>query len=209
MTMTMMMTLLRVRRALIAIGTNPLDMVVVAFLGQANFVLKAEYLLAILAAHAVHGIIAFQDFGQATHEGIDHERMVAQIACLDKLDARRLLCDAIAVLVYPLDQHASEQEVRKDQYALKAQVADSLQAGRHQGEGDAGIGGLPPAKAQPLPQKPGDLSNICVGVWIRGTAPDNHQQGLVATDLALLGIGFCTGGFDPCRCRAYHSGIHA
>ena len=50
------------------------------------------------------------------------------------------------------------------------------------GEGDSGIGRLPPAEAEALPDQPHDLGDVGVGVRVGGAAPDEDQRGIAARD---------------------------
>ena len=52
-------------------GPDALDVVVVAFLRQADFGLEAQHLLAVLAHLAVHVAGALQDLGHPVDEGLE------------------------------------------------------------------------------------------------------------------------------------------
>ena len=61
---------------MVVAGAGALDVVVVAFLGQADFRLEAEDLGAVLAKRTVHGGLAMEDLLDAFGEGIDDARVV-------------------------------------------------------------------------------------------------------------------------------------
>ena len=61
-------------------GALALDVVVVAFLGQADLGLETEHLGAVFAHLAVHCVFAGDDFTDSFSKGGDHLWMIVQIA---------------------------------------------------------------------------------------------------------------------------------
>ena len=102
--------------------------------------------------------------------------MIAEIGRREELDLGVIGGHLVGVHPDPAHQHAGEEEVGEHHDAAEAQAHHVAQAGFHQGEGDAGIDGFPPAEAEPLHQHPGDLGHIRVGIRIGGAAPHHHQQ---------------------------------
>ena len=77
-----------VSRRLRVAGPDALDMMVMAPLRQANFVLEAEHGLAIFAQPAVHRVVAAPEVGDALDEGLDRQRVVGEPGRLDEFDLR-------------------------------------------------------------------------------------------------------------------------
>src|SRR5215467_9244241 len=73
---------------MIAVGADPLDMMMMALLGEADLRLEAEHLRAIFAERAVHLVLAPHDLLHPVGEGIEDQRMVLQILRLQELDLR-------------------------------------------------------------------------------------------------------------------------
>ena len=65
-----------------------------------------------------------------------------------------------------IDEDAGEEEVGEHHDATVAETRRVFEAGIHQRERDAGIGGFRPAEAEPLPQQAGNLGDIGVGVRV-------------------------------------------
>ena len=81
------------------------------------------------------------------------------------------------------------------------------QARFHQGKGDAGVHGLPPAEAHALHQHAGDLGHVGVGVGIGRAPAHHHQQGVVQGDGSLL-VGLLEGVANAGPSRLDHLQIH-
>src|SRR5215470_9739399 len=139
----MMMISIRV----IAVGADPLDMVMMALLGEADLRLEAEHLCAVFAERTVHLVLAFHDFLHPVGEGVQDERMVLQILRLQELDLGMAFRHLIGDPVDALHQHAGEEEIGEDDDAPVAELHRMLQAGAYQREGDAAIADLAPAEA--------------------------------------------------------------
>ena len=120
----------------------------------------------------------------ALDEGVEHQRMIVEIAGLEELDARMARRDLVGLPVDPLDQDAGEQEVGEHHDPAKAETARPLQHGVDPRMGDAAVADLGPAEAHALPQHARDLGDVAVGVGVGGAAPDHRQQGLFARNFA-------------------------
>src|SRR5687767_2215050 len=68
-------------------GADALDMVMVAHLRQAHFLLEAQHLRAIFAQAAVHVGVTCENLANALGEGLDDERVVVEIGGLDELNS--------------------------------------------------------------------------------------------------------------------------
>ena len=142
-----------------AVGQS-FDVMVMAFLGQADFIFEAENLGPVFAQRAVHRRFAAEHFLHPFDKGVEHQRMIAEIGRRDELHIRMVGGDQFGVLTNPADEHTREQEVGKHHDAAKAEFDDVAQAGLHQWEGDAGVDGFSPAEAEPLHQHPRHLGDI-------------------------------------------------
>lgn len=67
----------RNRRREIRIGTDALDVMMMAFLRQADFGLETEHLVPVFAQPAVHLVFAAQDLLHAIGKGVEDQRMIA------------------------------------------------------------------------------------------------------------------------------------
>ena len=190
-------------------------MVMMAFLGQPDFGLEPEDLLAILAHLAVHQIGAFTDFDDPVGEGFEHLRVVVQIGRFHKLDVRVVRCDHVRVIIDALDQNAGEQEIRKHHDPPVAEFDGVLEGWLDERKGHTGIGGFAPAETKAFAEHARNLGHIGIGVRVRGTTSDSHQHGLVQWNLALLGIRSrdglhyaIPGGADHLEINAQFPAIH-
>jgi hypothetical protein len=59
--------------------TDAFHMMVMAFLGQADFHLETQDLFAVFAIQAVHVVGAFQGFVDPIGEGVQHQRVVVKV----------------------------------------------------------------------------------------------------------------------------------
>jgi hypothetical protein len=93
---------------IIAIRADALHMMVMPGLGQPDFRLEADHLLAVLAHAAVHVVVAFKNLPHPVGKGIQHQRMVVQILRLQELDLRMRGRHLVGDAVDALHQHARE-----------------------------------------------------------------------------------------------------
>ena len=168
-----------VMRVTVTAGADPLHMVMMTLLRQAHLDLEAQNLLAILAELAVHVVLAGQDLADPIGKGIEHHRVVVQIACLQELNLRVLRRHLVGVVVDSFDQYPGKQEVGKDDDAAITESGRMLQSGLDQREGDPGVADLPPAEPEAFPQHAHDLVDVGVGVGIGGASPHHHQHGFM------------------------------
>ena len=148
----------------IGIRPYPADVMVMSYLRCPMAVLETDDLLTILAELTVHPAIAVFGLLQPLDKGIEHPGMVAKIGRLDDVNLRVLRLVGIGGRIDLLDQPSGEQEIGEDDNVFKPQSMALPQAIGHQGGGDPAIAGLGPAKAHPLPEHPGDLTDIGIGV---------------------------------------------
>ena len=180
-------------RAIGHVGTGrvralPLDMVMMTFLHRADLGFEAQHLRAVLA-HAAGGRDRLaHEFGHALGKGVHHLRVVAEIRRLDDLKLGVRLGHLIGEAIDAVDQDAREQEIREHHDAAVAQPRHVWETGLDQREGDAGIAGLAPAEAHPLPQETRDLRHVAVGVGIARPAPDHHEAGFVHRHVRGVGV---------------------
>ena len=71
-----------------AAGADAFDMMVMAFLGQADFILEPEDLGAVFAQAAVHGVVAVDDLLDALLERFHDHGVIVQVGGLDEFDLR-------------------------------------------------------------------------------------------------------------------------
>ena len=188
-------------------------MVMVAVLGSPHLLLEAQHLGAIFAERTVHVGVAAQHIGHPLPEGGQHRRMVAQVRSLEKLHLRMVRRHQAAVLHDAANQHAGEQEVGEHHHPLVAEPHHLPQARLHQGKGDSGIQGFPPAEPESLHQHAGDLGHVRVGIRIGGPSPHHHQQRVVGGYRRPArghggGIGGRQGLADAAPGRLDHLAIH-
>ena len=82
------------------------NMMMVAFLRQANLVFKAQHLRTVFAHGTIHIVVAGQNFSNAIRESGDDVIMVIEIACFDKLNLRMTSGDFIGEAINTVDQNA-------------------------------------------------------------------------------------------------------
>jgi len=61
--------------ALVFVGANAFDMMMMAFLRQADFVLETQYLFAVFAHLTIHVAGAFLNFDHSVDESLQHQRL--------------------------------------------------------------------------------------------------------------------------------------
>lgn len=196
-------------RTVFQAAADTLDMVVVALLALADVGFKAKHLFAILAHLAVHHSRTLEDLLDAILEGIEHQRVVIQIARLDELDLRMPRRHLVGITIDALHQDASKQEVGEDNDALVAKLGGMGQARLYQREGHARIAGLAPAEAHAFPEHAHDLGGVGIGVRIGRAATDNHQQRLVFIDEAERFVRLVDSRLDAVAGSADHLQIDA
>ena len=84
-------------------NTFAFNMVVVAFLGQANFIFKAQHLRPVFTHRTIHIVIAGQDFAYPISKSRDHLIMVIEITCFDKFNIRMAGGNFIGETVNPIN----------------------------------------------------------------------------------------------------------
>ena len=140
-------------------------------------------------------------------EGLEDQRVIAQIACLDELDLRDGAPRPASVCVVdPPHQHAGEQEIRKDHDTAKAEADRALERAVDARLGDAAEADLGPAEAHALPEHAGDLGDVAVGIRVGGAAADDREQRLLARHVAA---GPGERRLDPVARRAQELGVDA
>ena len=108
-------------------AADAFDVVVVALLREADLGLEAEHLLAVLAERAVHQVLPDQHFAQAVEEGVDDQRMGAEIGRGEDLELRDARLRLVGRGVDALHEHAGEEEVREDDDAAIAELCRMLE----------------------------------------------------------------------------------
>ena len=190
-------------------AADALDMMMVAFLRQADFALKAQYLFAVFAHLAVHQIGAFTDFGNPIGEGVEYLRVVVQIRGLHELDVGMVRGHQISVIIDPLDQDSGEQKIGEHDDPAVAELDRVLEGGLYQREGHSGIGGLSPAKSQTFPQHAGHFGDVGIGIRVGCAPADGDQHGLLARHNTMFGIGGFKSLQDPVSGGTNHLQIDA
>ncbi len=190
-----------------------LDVVMVAVLGSPHLLFEAEHLGPVFAEGAVHVGVAAQHLRHPLLERIQDQAVISQIGSLEKFHSRMVRCHQVGVLADAAHQDAGKQEIWKDDDAAIAEPYHLAQAWFHQRERDPGIERLPPAEAEALHQHPRHLGHIGVGIRIRRSATDHHQQGVVQgyrllASLAESGIGSFQRGADAGASRLNHLEVH-
>ena len=107
--------------------------------------------------------------------------MVAQIGRLDEADPRKAGHRLIGLRINALHQDAREQKIRKHDNPPEAEPRGAVERRVDARVRDAAIGRLAPAEPHPLPQHPGDLADVGIGVGVVGAAPDDDQHTVLAT----------------------------
>jgi len=154
-------------------GADAFDMMVMAFLRQANLVFEAQNLIAVFAHLTVHVVRALNNLHQALCKGFHDHRMIIQITGLHEFQLRVPGGDLVCVIIDAFDQNAGEQEIGEHDDPLVSHTGAMLQGGLYQREGHTGIPDFHPAKAHALPQHPCHFGDIGVGIGIRRATSDD------------------------------------
>src|SRR5260221_3991393 len=136
----------------IAVGADAADVMMVAFLADADLALVADELLAILAELAVHLVVAGADLGDALGEAVEHQRVIAQIVGFDELDAGMACRHRVGLGIDALHQDAGEQKIREHHDAAETEPHGAFERGIDARMRHAGIGGLRPGGGPALPE---------------------------------------------------------
>ena len=94
--------------AMICIGPDAPDMVMMSLLPRTNLGLVSQNLGAILTQLAVHRRGTLKDFAGPVRKGIEHEGVIAQVGRFDEIDLGEERGDAACLLVNPLHQDAGK-----------------------------------------------------------------------------------------------------
>ena len=94
--------------AMICIGPDAPDMVMMSLLPRTNLGLVSQNLGAILTQLAIHRRGTLKDFAGPVREGIEHEGVIAQVGRFDEIDLGEERGDAACLLVNPLHQDAGK-----------------------------------------------------------------------------------------------------
>lgn len=154
-------------------GADAFDMMVMAFLRQADLVFEAQHLIAVFAHLTVHVVRALDNLEQALCKGFHNHRVIIQITSLHKFQFRVPGGDLVGVIIDAFDQNAGEQEIGEHDDPLVSHAGAMLQGGLYQREGHTGIADFHPAKAHAFPQHPRHFGYIGIGIGIRRAAPDD------------------------------------
>src|SRR5262245_7431559 len=93
------MVMMIVRVAVVLRGTDPFHVMMVAFLDPPDLRFVADRLFAILAHLAVHLIVAVENLAHPLGEGIQHQRMIVEVARLQELDLGVTRCHLVGDVV--------------------------------------------------------------------------------------------------------------
>ena len=104
------------------------NVMVVTFLGRADFIFEAQDLRPILAHGAVHLVLTFKDLRHTLREGCDHLRMVVEIPGLDELNVRIAFGHDIREAIDAVNEDPGEEEVGKHDDAFVAKPCDVFEA---------------------------------------------------------------------------------
>ena len=142
------------------------DMVVMAFLRQADLILETKHLGAVFAHRAVHVVAAGEDFPHPVSKGGDHLIMIIEVAGLDEFNARMACRNLIGETVDTVNQDAGEEEIGEHDNPLEPQLGDVFKAGFNQREGDAGKAGFTPAETKRFDHHPRHLGHVRIGIRV-------------------------------------------
>lgn len=145
---------------------QPFHVMVMAFLGPADVLLKPKHLSPVFAEGAIHRCVASQHLLHPFSEGVHHHRVIAQVTGGQEFNLGVIVGHEGGVLTNPAHQHAREQEIGHHNNAFEAQLHHMPKTGFHQGEGDTRKHGFAPAKAKSLNEHPRHLGHVGVGIWI-------------------------------------------
>ena len=85
---------------------QPLNVVVVAFLGAAHVLFEAQHLSPVLAQGAVHGGVASQNVLHPLLESVHHQRVLAEVAGREKVNLGVVRRHAVGVLTDAAHQNS-------------------------------------------------------------------------------------------------------
>ena len=100
-------------------GSNSLNMMVMTLLRKAHFTFKSKHLLPVFAELAIHQVPSFEDFIYTFRKGIQNQRMVIEVGCLDEFNLRMPLGDKISVIIDSLNEDSGEQKIGKHHNPLE------------------------------------------------------------------------------------------
>src|SRR5262250_3179105 len=141
-----------VRVVMIVLDADAADVMVVSRLRRPGITLIADDLRAIFAELAIHRRLAFLELADALAECLQHPLVITKVERLGELDFREQSSDGIGLRVDAFDQHASEQEIRKHDYAAESKPGRPGQRGIDTRMSDAAERDLGPAEIHSLPQ---------------------------------------------------------
>ena len=100
-------------------GSDTLYMMMMTLLRKAHFTFKSQHLLPVFAELAIHQVPSFEDFIYTFRKGIQNQRMVIEVGCLDEFNLRMPLGDKIGVIINSLNEDSGKQKIRKNHDPFK------------------------------------------------------------------------------------------
>ena len=100
-------------------GSDTLYMMMMTLLRKAHFTFKSQHLLPVFAELAIHQVPSFENFIYTFGKGIQNQRMVIEVGCLDEFNLRMPLGDKIGVIIDSLNEDSSEQKIGKNHDPFK------------------------------------------------------------------------------------------
>ena len=122
MTMVVMMIMSVISMVMMVMsgtGSDSFNMMVMTLLRKAQFTFKSQHLLPVFAELAIHQVPSFEDFIYTFRKGIQNQRMVIEVGCLDEFNLRMPLGDKIGVIINSLNEDSGEQKIRKNHDPFK------------------------------------------------------------------------------------------
>ena len=95
-------------------GSDSFNMMMMTLLRKANFTFKAKHLFPVFAELTIHQVPSFEDFIYTFRKGIQNQRMVIEVGCLDEFNLRMPLGDKIGVIIDSLNEDSGEQKIGKN-----------------------------------------------------------------------------------------------
>ena len=113
-------------------GSDSLNMMMMTFLTQTNFVFKSKKLFPVLTQLAIHVIHTISYFFHTFGKSIQNQRMVIQIGSFNELYFRMFRGNQISILKYPFNQYTGKSKIGENYNTFITKLAGMLQTGLYQ-----------------------------------------------------------------------------
>ena len=100
-------------------GSDSFNMMMMTLLRKTYFTFESQHLFPVFAELTIHQVPSFEDFVYTFRKGIQNQRMVIEVGCLDEFNLRMPLGDKIGMIINSLNEDSGKQKIGKNHDPFK------------------------------------------------------------------------------------------